>query len=208
MGIRVLRARGRCVDSGEAGPGLQVGDADFEGVVLEMLGTAVSGSLFVSNARDPLTASALGGLEHSLLLANARGERFVLAMWFTCSAEHAGPSWRRIAARSGVFTAAAISVGAAPFLGEGQRQLGLVQAADASALKRFGDYALDDKIASIPCFMITNSGGSPYLKTTNEGNQQVIIFMDIRDAEAHLGEVRARARARHAPAARVRRAKL
>ena len=76
----------------------------------------------------------------------------------TCSAEHAGPSWRRIAARSGVFTAAAISVGAAPFLGEGQRQLGLVQAADASALKRFGDYALDDKIASIPCFMITNSG--------------------------------------------------
>ena len=70
-----------------------------------------------------------------------------------------------------------------------------MQAADASALKRFGDYALDDKIASIPCFMITNSGGSPYLKTTNEGNQQVIIFMDIRDAEAHLGEVRARARA-------------
>jgi hypothetical protein len=35
MGIRVLRARGRCVDSGEAGPGLQVGDADFEGVVLD-----------------------------------------------------------------------------------------------------------------------------------------------------------------------------
>ena len=35
--------------------------------------------LFVSNARDPLTASALGGLEHSLLLANARGERFVLS---------------------------------------------------------------------------------------------------------------------------------
>ena len=107
----------------------------------------------------------------------------------TCSAEKPGPSWRRIAARSGVFTAAAISVGAAPFLGEGQRQLGLVQAADASALKHFGDYALDDKIASIPCFMITNSGGSPYLKTTNEGNQQVIIFMDIRDAEAHLGEM-------------------
>ena len=120
----------------------------------------------------------------------------------TCSAEHAGPSWRRIAARSGVFTAAAISVGAAPFLGEGQRQLGLVQAADASALKRFGDYALDDKIASIPCFMITNSGGSPYLKTTNEGNQQVIIFMDIRDAEAHLGEVRARGRARAPEASR------
>ena len=35
MGIRVLRARGRCVDSGEAGPGSQVGDADFEGVVLD-----------------------------------------------------------------------------------------------------------------------------------------------------------------------------
>ena len=50
---------------------------------------------------------------------------------------------------------------------------GAMKSAEASVFKPFSKRTVEEKLATLPAFMVTNSKGSPYLSPTGPGEPQV-----------------------------------
>jgi hypothetical protein len=46
-----------------------------------------------------------------------------------------------------------------------------------------------EKLASVPCFVVTNRGGSPYLVALDTGYDVAVVFLDHQDAEEMAQEM-------------------
>ncbi|CAM9119021.1 unnamed protein product [Chrysoparadoxa australica] len=63
------------------------------------------------------------------------------------------------------------------------------EAAEAAALKKYSKRTVKEKLANIPCFMIVNSGGQPFLTPSGTGEQQGVFFLSYADADQMLSEM-------------------
>jgi len=65
--------------------------------------------------------------------------------------------------------------------------------ASASMLKKFTKRSLEEKLANVPVFVVTNAGGQPYLVPTADGNGDQmsagLFFFDPEDAETMVLEM-------------------
>ena len=55
--------------------------------------------------------------------------------------------------------------------------------AEAFSLKPFSRRSLKEKLASVPCFLVCNQQGSPYLVPLETGFDVGVVFLDPADAE-------------------------
>ena len=68
-------------------------------------------------------------------------------------------------------------------------QMSNLPTANAISLKPFSRRSLDEKLASIPCYCITNQAGNLYLVSLPNGFDVGVIYTDYRDAEEALREM-------------------
>ncbi len=76
---------------------------------------------------------------------------------------------------------------------EGQQDMGAAvqtmlrpPSAEAFSLKPFSRRTLKEKLASVPCFLVCNQQGSPYLVPLETGFDVGVVFLDPADAEEML----------------------